>query len=430
VFALVVAVLNGVLFGMAPALRWTVATDATALGGRGAATARRNRLRSSLVLAEVAIAVVLVVVGGQLLDSFLRLLTTDPGFQAGRVLASVILPAPERYPTPARRAGFYRRILDSVRALPGVERAGTVDALPFSGENHGGSVHSRGSPDLKLTAEVDVIGGEYLQAMGVRLLQGRWFRDDEMAESNDAAIIDTSVASRLWPGRSPIGQEICVFCTPEHPDNWKRIVAVVSGMRHRALNEPIGGNVYLTAGAMQQAAFLVVRPAAGRGNFEKAIRDTVAGLDPNQPVFLSASMSALVADSVADQRFILWLLAVTAGLALVMSAAGIYGVIAFTTSRRTQEIGIRVAVGATSNDIQFLIFREGFATVAFGLAIGVSATIPLLSVLKGMLVGMESRHPASLSVAIGLVLVTAAFACWIPARRATAVDPVTALRQE
>ncbi len=429
-FALALAVVNGILFGIAPALRLT-RDKAIALSGfsaRGAASGRHDRTRSSLVAAEVAVSVVLVAIGGELLTSFVKLIRTDPGFQADRILASVVLPAPERYPDPAQRALFYKRILDSVRALPGVESAGTVDALPFSGENNGGYVSA--AEGTKVEGEIDVVGGEYLQTMGVRLLEGRWFREEEMADSNDAAIVNDFVAERLWPGSSAIGQRVCVDCTPEHPNNWKRVIGVVSSASHAALNEAAKGNVYLAAGAMRNSSFVVVRTQRPMGDLEKAIRRTIAAIDPNQPVFLSWSMTALIADSVADRRFIMMLLAVTAGLALLMSAAGVYGVISYTTSRRTQEIGIRVAVGAMPWDVLALVFRQGSLTVAMGLAIGLGLALVAMQSLRSFLPGLESANPSYLWIAAGLVAMTAGIACWIPARRATRIDPMSALRQE
>jgi putative ABC transport system permease protein len=429
-FALALAVVNGILFGIAPALRLTreKVTSLSGFGARGAASGRQDRTRSSLVAAEVAVSVVLVVIGGELLASFVKLIRTDPGFQASRILASVVLPAPERYPDPAQRALFYQRILNSVRVLPGVESAGTVDALPFSGENNGGIVSAAGGS--KVEGEIDVVGGEYLQTMGVRLLEGRWFRQEETADSNGSAIVNDFVAARLWPGSRAVGQRLCVDCTPEHPNNWKRVIGVVSSASHSALDEAAKGNVYLAAGAMRESYFVVVRTERPTGDLEKAIRQTIAAIDPNQPVFLSASMTALIADSVADRRFIMLLLAVTAGLALIMSAAGVYGVISYTTSRRTQEIGIRVAVGAMPREILALIFRQGFLTVAVGLAIGLGLAIVAMQSLRSFLPGLESGNPAHLWIAAGVVALTAGIACWIPARRATRIDPMSALRQE
>ena len=429
-FALVLAMINGILFGIAPAIRLTGAHTISlgGLGSRGAASGRHDRGRSSLVVAEVAVSVVLVVIGGQLLGSFVRLMRTDPGFQADRVVASVVLPAPERYREPDQRGLFYKRILDSVRALPGVESAGTVDALPFSGENHGGIVTGAGGS--KVEGEIDVVGGEYLQTMGVRLLEGRWFREEEMAESNDAAIVNDLIAARLWPGSRAVGQRVCIWCTPENPNNWKRVIGVVASASHAALGEAAKGNVYLAAGAMRTSAFLVVRTERSTRDMEKAIRRAIAAIDPNQPVFLSAPMTALIADSVADRRFIMLLLAVTAGLALMMSAAGVYGVISYTTWQRTQEIGIRLAVGAKPRDILELVFRQGYATVAIGLAMGLGAALVALDWLRSFMAGLEFGNPAQIWIAAGLVAVSAGVACWIPAHRATRVDPMTALRQE
>ena len=377
-------------------------------------------------MAEVALSVLLVVIGGQVLASFARLISTDPGFDADRVLASVVLPAPERYSNPAQRALFYRKMLDAVGALPGVESAGTVDALPFSGENHGGFVRSdNGAP---MVAEIDVTGGEYLQAMGIHLAEGRWFRREEMNTANDSAIVNTLVASRLWPHAGALGQRICIDCTPENPNNWKRVVGVVSSASHAALGEPDKGNVYLAADAMRKSVFLVVRTTRA-GEMATAIRRAIAAIDPQQPVFLSASMRDLIADSVADRRFIMLLLAVTGALALVMSAAGVYGVVSYTTSRRTQEIGIRMAVGAAPADVFSLIFRQGFLTVAAGLAVGLGAAFACMRPLRGMLAGLDAGHSA-MWIAVCLVTVTAGIACWIPARRATRTDPMSALREE
>ena len=425
-FTLALAMINGILFGIAPALR-LARLKVGAFGSRGAAAGRHDRTRSALVVAEVALSVMLVVAGGQLLGSFVKLVNTDPGFQADRILASVVLPAHERYPTPALRALFYKRILDSVRALPGVQSAGTVDALPFSGENHGGFVSNGEAP---LTAELDVVSSEYLQTMGVHLLEGRWFREDEMSESSDGAIVNDFVAGRLWPRASAVGQRICVYCTPERPNNWKRVIGVVSSASHAALNEPAKGNVYLSAGAMQKAAFVIVRTERPTADLEKAIRRAIAAIDPNQPVLLSATMRSLLADSVADRRFIMTLLAITGCLALLMSAAGIYGVISYTTLRRTQEIGIRLALGATPRDVHALLFGQGFATIAVGLVLGLCAAVTLTPVLRSLFVGLESRNPAYVWIATVLVTVTAGLACWIPVRRATKIDPMSALRQE
>lgn len=436
VFALAVALLNGLLFGLAPALRSSRlhGIALSDLGARGNTAGKSGRLRAALVAAEVAVTVTLVLAGGQLLDGFVRLLRTNPGFDTDRVLASVVLPPLERYKTPEQREKIYRRFLEAIRAIPGVERAGTADALPFSGENHGGFVTATSSgvtdPDARLVAEIDLVGGDYLQAMGLRLRQGRWFREEEMRDPSETAIVDEMAARRLWPGDRAIGKRICIFCSPENPDNWKRVVGVVSSARHAALDGPAIPSVYLAGGALSRAAFVVVRTSRAPAGLVPAIRRAIAGVDPNQPVLLSASMRTLIDDTVADRRFILVLLSAMGILALLLSAAGVYGVMSYSTSRRTREIGVRMALGATPGRIHGLLFRQGFVVVALGLLAGAASTVAFMRTLRGAIAGLEGGHPAGAWIAACLVALAAAAGCWVPARRATRIDPVSALREE
>jgi len=434
-FALVVALVNGMLFGIAPAIRaaFTRVIAANDFGVRGA-SGSGNRLRGWLVVSEVAITVVLVVIGAQLVGSFIELLGTDPGFDTNHILASVVIPSGRRYPTPKDRGMVYRRFLDAVRAIPGVESAGTVDALPFSGENHGSLITSSEAavmePRNQLTAEADVVSPEYLQTMRVRLIAGRWFSEADTKESSETAIVNDIAASRLWPGDDPISKRICLYCTPEKPNNWKRVVGVISSIRHAAMDGPQLANVYVSSSSLEKAVFLVVRTDRPAGDVEKDIRRAIASVDPNQPVFLSASMRTLIADSLADRRFIMSLLATVGFLALVMSIAGVYGVTSYITSRRTHEIGVRMALGATPGNVLALVFRQGFFHATTGLAIGLGFTIVLIRVLRGVLVGLESGASGHVSIAMSLVSLTAAIACWFPARRAARVEPMSALRQD
>ena len=434
-FALMIALVNGVLFGMAPALRagWTRVITTNGLRTQGIASGKRDRIRGSLVAVEVAVTVALVAVGGQLLGSFIDLLRTDPGFETDHVLASVLLPSPERYKTSDQRGKIYGRFLDSVHSIPGVQSAGTVDALPFSGENHGGLIAGNKAtatePRDQIPAEIDVVSFQYLQTMGVRLAEGRWFREEEM-KAGDSAIVNDVTASRLWPGTSAVGKQVCVYCTPENPHNWKQIVGVVSSVRHAAMDGPQQASVYLSADALEKAQFLVVRTDRPPRDIEKAIRRAIAGVDPNQAVFLSASMRSLIDDSFADRRFIMTLLAITGCLALAMSVAGVYGVTSYITSGKTQEIGIRMALGATSSNVQLLVFRQGFFTAAVGLTIGTALTLGLMRVLCGVLVGLGAGDLGHACTAFALVSLTAAAACWVPARRAARIDPMAALRED
>ncbi len=426
VVSLAVAVASSLLFGIAPALR---AARTSGLGARGAAAGRRDRLRAALVAAEVAITVALAVTGGRLAGGFLGLLRTDPGFAADRVLAAVVLPQPARYKG-AARAVVYRRFLDAVREIPGVEKAGTVDAMPFSGENHGGFVTANAAeiadPARQLVAEIDVVGGDYLQAMGARLLEGRWLQDDE----DGVAMVNQAAAERLWPRESAVGKRVCVGCRPDQPDNWRRVAGVVSNLRHWSLEGEPEPDVYLTRDAMRAAQFLVLRTRGPARDYQQALRRAVESVDPQQAVLLSADLRTLVGESLAPRRFLMLLLAATGVLALAMSAAGIYGVTAFAASRRTQEIGIRMALGATPRSVHALVFRQGFAAVAAGLAIGLAATASGERALRGVLPGLETGGVADAWLAAAVVIAAAALACWAPSRRAMRVEPVEALRVE
>jgi predicted permease len=429
-FTLAISLINGLLFGIAPALRTAGRDPALALtqsGTRGVVGGQRNTLRSSLVIAEIAVAVILVVIGGLLTGSFIRLLRTDPGFQPDRILASIIIAGGDQYRDPERHGELYRRILDSVRTLPDVEQAGVVDALPFSGENNGGDI-GRDESDTGHVAEIDRVSAHYLETFGVPLLEGRWFRDDDMDDSRDTVLVNDVAARSLWPGESPVGKRFCIYCSDPQFKLWKRVVGVVKSIRHSGLDEPTRAEVYWATSALQHAQFLVVRTAHPDPQLAMAIRKAIAAIDPKQPVFLSASMSTLIGDSIADRRFIMTLLAITGCLALILSAAGVYGVVSYATSLRTQEIGVRMALGATPGNVHALVFRQGMRMSAVGAVIGLASALALTRILASVLEGLASPDAGLITIAVALVTIAAAMACFIPARRATKIDPMTALR--
>ena len=437
-FALAISVLTGITAGLAPAWRASWVHPGSGLrqaGSRGAVGASRNRLRSLLLFSEIALTVVLVVVGGRLLGSFVQLLRTDPGFPADRVLDSIIVASGDRYVNhPAEQALLFRRILDSVRALPDVQSAGTVDALPFSGDNNGARVTASApglsQPEAQPIAEVDSVSEGYLETMGVHLLEGRWFRKEETDPSREVAIVNDQAAARLWPGGDAVGSRICINCRAGQPPHWKLVIGVVSAIRHAALDEPSRLQVYLSGGALSAADFLVVRTGRPEYEMAEAVRRAVAAVDPNQPVFLSARMSALIGDSVADRRFILALLGITGWLALLLAAAGVYGVISYVTARRTAEIGMRIALGASPRRIQALIFRQGLQLAAAGIAAGLLIAVSLGRALSRVLVGLQAGNAWLTVLAVAVVAAAVALACWLPARRASRIDPLAALRFE
>ena len=434
-FALAIALGNGILFGIAPAFR---ALGNRVIPGQGwsiyaAMTGSRDRLRGVLVAIEMGMAATLVIVGGQLLTNFISLVRTDPGFTADRVLASVIIADQTLYPTDASRAQLYRRILDVVRAAPGIESAGAIDALPFSGENHGGLIGTENSGAQKtdgLPAEIDLVSTGYLETMGVRLIQGEWFREQDMRHTGDSVIVDDVAARTLWPGQSAIGKPICVYCSQMGPQKWKHVIGVVSSMRHKSLDQIPPAGVYMAADSLENAAFIVVRSSRPMKDVDKQIRAAVASVDADQPVFVSTTMQELIDDTVADRRFVMGLLAGAGFLALVMAAGGVYGVTSYLTSRRTQEIGVRMALGATRRNVQVLIFGQSFFVSLIGLFSGLVLALILMKILRGLLVGLSSGHWNDLWFEAGAVALSAGLACWLPARRAAKIDPAAALRQE
>lgn len=434
-FSLAVASCNGILFGIAPAFR---ALRNRAIPSRGwtiytAMSGSRDRLRGVLVAIEMGMAATLVIVGGQLLASFVSLIRTDPGFTANRVLASVIIPDQTRYATPEQRGLLYRRILDVVRTIPGIESAGAIDALPFSGENHGGLIGTATGAheaDDRVPAEINLVSTGYLETMGVRLIQGEWFRDQDMSRTTDSVIVNDMAARRLWPGRSAIGKPICVYCPPHGPQSWKRVIGVVSTMLHRALDQSPLPSVYMASESLENAAFIVVRSNRPMKDVEKQVREAVASIDANQPVFVSTTMQGLIDDTLADRRFIMGLLAAGGFLALMMAAGGVYGVTSYMTSRRAQEIGVRIALGATRRNVEALVFGQSFFVSLMGLLSGLVLALILIRVLQSVFAGLNSGHLNDLWIEIGVVVLSAALACWLPARRAAKIDPATALRQE
>lgn len=266
--------------------------------------------------------------------------------------------------------------------------------------------------------------------MGVRLIQGEWFRDQDMSRTRDSVIVNDVAARRLWPDQSAIGKPICVYSSPHGPQTWKRVIGVVSTMLHRGLDQSPPPSVYMASESLENAAFIVVRSQRPMKDVEKQIREAIANIDPNQPVFVSTTMQELIDDTLADRRFIMALLAGAGFLALPMAAGGVYGVTSYMTSRRTQEIGVRIALGATRRNVEALVFRQSFWISFMGLASGLALSLILMRVLRSVLVGLSSGNWSDLWVEAGTVILSAALACWLPARRAAKVDPMVALRYE
>jgi len=439
-FTLLVSLLTGLVFGLAPATQASNfnLNETLKEGGRDSATGRRGHfVRSLLVILEVVFSLVLLVGAGLLINSFLRLRSVDPGFQTDNLLTmSVVLPQP-KYPDQARRSAFYTELLSRVEALPGVKAAAVTNWIPLvsQGDSIGFSIDGRPDPGpgQRPTVVTRVVSPHYFSAMGIQLVQGRQFAEQDRLDSPAVAVISETMARRHWPGEDPLGKRITPGSpTSTDPDDWITIVGVAKDVRQFGLDAEPRPQMYLT---YVQAGFfaprhLVVRTEVEPLSLAGTVRKTVWEVDKDQPVSNISTMEDVLSESIARQRFSMLLLGIFAAVALVLAAVGIYGVMSYTMAQRTHEIGIRMALGAQRRDVLKLAVGQGLKLVLIGVAVGLALALALTRVMSSLLFGVSATDPATL-ITISLVLISVALlASYIPARRATKVDPMIALRYE
>ena len=438
-FTVVLILVTGIAFGLFPALQASRPDlqDVLKDSAKGSAGGGRTRMRAVLVVAEVAVALVLLAGAGLLLRSFQRLVAVDPGFDPERLLTmQVWLPVPNdnakgRYFTQEQRVGFYDRAVAAVRQVPGVTGAALVSRLPYSGRNDARfKIEGRPVSDAQLlpSAEVRLVSPDYFRTMAIPVLQGETMPDGVDSLSSTYAMVNRTLAEREWKGQSPIGQRIQLvgFGGPT-----ATIVGVVNDVRQGAPDQPPLPEFYLSYRLVAgQEMSLVVRTAGDPDALADRVVQSIRSVDPTQPVFGVKSMARLLANAEAERRFSLLLLSLFAAIALLLSSLGIYGVMAYSTSQRRHEIGIRMALGAATPDVLRLVLQQGMRLVLLGLAIGLFGAWALSRVLAGQLYGISARDPFTYA-AVALLLGTVAFAAtWLPARRATRVDPMISLRSE
>jgi putative ABC transport system permease protein len=436
-FTLALSVLAGLFFGLFPALHDPGAGLHESLkeGGRAMSGGRRGRFaRQFLALAEVAIALVLLVMAGVLLRSFSRLSAVDPGFRPAGVLTLDLSPSETKYPDPGRLALFYRDLLGRVSALPGVERAATVFPLPLSGKNFflGFSVFGRPTSNANPeSATVRRVSPEFFRTLGVRLIRGRVFDGRDAMEAPKVALVNEKMAASIWPHGDPLGQRL-TFDDPEKPGvTWMTVVGVVGDVKQQALSDEPSFEVYEPQLQDPAAATtLVVRSGGDPTALVASIRRAVLGLDPDLPVYRVRTLVEVVDESLAQNRLSTVLLGLFAGLALVLAAVGVYGVISYSVAQRTHEMGIRMALGAHRADVLRLVIRQGMGLVGVGLALGLLGAWFATRVLSGLVFGVSTKDPMTFVLVPALLASVALLANYVPARRATQVDPQVALRQE
>ncbi len=439
-FTVALALITTLLFSLAPALR-AIRVDLTESlkegGHQGTAGLRRQRLRGALVVAEVAFAVMLLIGGGLMLRSVRALQQIDIGFDASGVLTLRLSAPAAPYDTPEKVAAFYQRVLDRVRAVPGVARAGLIRNLPLAQEIGDWGLDVDGfveSPGRNAKGDWQVVSDGAIEAFGERLIRGRTFTPADTAASMPVAIINETLARAYFAGRDPIGGRIRMG-SASRP--WLTVVGLVQDERHNGITGIVKEKFYvplaqfpLASGSTSRTMTIVAKTGGDPLGLIGGIRDAVRAVDPNVPVANIRTMEEVVEASMSTPRFTGFLLGVFALLALTLAAVGIYGVLAYLVSQRTHEIGIRMAVGAGAVDVLTTVLRQGAAPIVIGLALGIAGSLALARLMAGLLHGVTPTDPATfvaVPVALGLVALVASV---VPAWRAVRVDPLVALRYE
>jgi putative ABC transport system permease protein len=434
-FTLGVSLITGLGFGLAPAL-WGSRPNLNEWlkeGGRTSAAGPRRSLGGLLVLAEIALAVPLMIGAGLLVRSFNRLEQVNPGYDSHAVLTMLVSLPASKYAKPEQQSAFFREVLERVGALQGVESAAAVSTLPLSGYDDIEEFMIEGqqysdAAEAPSTNYYRVSPG-YFRALGISLIRGRVFTDRDAVGSPRVAIVNQALAERYFPGVDPIGRRINVL--ENAPDTWREIVGVVPDIRHYSLDAATPLQVYdplyqEPSGFMTLAVRTVGAPLSMSG----AVRSQVLGVDPDQPVAQIKTMEQYVADNTAQSRMSMILLSLFAALALVLASVGLYGVMAFSVAQRSHEIGIRMALGARASRVLALVVGQGMAMAVVGAIVGVGAAFGLTQLMSGLLYGTSAQDPVIFAVIPLALLAVAVVACCLPALRATRIDPVEALRCE
>lgn len=440
VFVTAVGFFTALLFGIAPALKFSRPDLQRSLkeSGQTLAGATSHRLRSALVVTEIALAVVLLIGAGLLVRSFVTLINVDPGFATDRV-ASLQVFIWDRYSTPAQRIAYVDETLKRMEEMPDVEAAGITSALPILESSAMTSVpltidgQPTPPPGQEPVAQYSTATAGYFPAIGSRLLRGRLFNQFDTNSSLKVALINDTMAKRLWPNEDPVGKKFTLRrgSRGEVGPLTLEIAGVVSDLRQDGLEKAPRPEFFRPHSQSPTGSLIyVVRTRSDASSVIPALRESIWKTSPDQPFYAVTTMDELVSDSLKARRFNLALLAAFAGLALILALTGVYGVMSFVTRQRTHEIGVRVALGAKAMDIASLVLKHGFRLAIIGTAIGAIAAFALTRLMNALLFGVTATDPATFAVVVVLLPAIALLACYLPARRAMKIDPLAALRYE
>jgi putative ABC transport system permease protein len=440
IFTLAISVVTGIVFGLVPALQASKPdlNETLKESGRSATgSPRRHQMRALLVVSEVALSLVLLVGAGLMMRSFARLLAVDPGFRPDHVLTAFVSLPVSKYPKREEQAAFFERLIERLRNLPGVSSASVVTDIPlFGGSSTGFEIDGRPAPlpGQRPLTDYRMISTDYFTSMGMRLVKGRAFSRHDTEDAPGVVIINETMAARFFPGEDPIGKRIGLSGNPK---DWREIVGVVGDVRNYGVDADVKPEAYVPffqnapgyLAGVASAMNVMVRSTNDPLALTAALREQVQALDKDQPISEIRTMEWYLSESMAQRRFNMLLLAAFAGLALALAAVGIYGVIAYTVTQRTHEMGIRIALGAKNGDILRLVFGSAMATTLIGIALGLAAAFALTRLLRSLLYQVSPTDPVVFAAIPLLLLSVAVIATYLPARRAMKVDPITALRE-
>jgi putative ABC transport system permease protein len=437
-FAVLISLASSFLFGLAPALQVSKIdlNDVLKEGGRGSVGTRRRSLRDLFVVGEVALSLVLLVGSGLLLESLSNLRGLDPGFRADHVLTMRLIVPDTKYNDFAKRTDFFQRVLERVKALPDVNTAGFTSALPLTWSG-GTNTFTPEAMALQHGVTYDandrVVTPGYFKAMRIPLRRGRMLNDADGKDAPFVAMINETMARKFWPNQDALGKRF-KDAGPEENAPWVRIVGIIGDVRQMSLNEPPRQEMYFPYWQAKDNWMvprdLVIRTKGDPQSLAGAARRAVWSIDRDQPVSNVMTLDDLLDQDVAQRRVQAMLLGALAGLALILACVGIYGVLSYLVTQRTQEIGVRVALGADAADVFRTVAGQGMGLTAIGIGIGLSASLLVSRLLVSLLFGVNATDPLTYLGSVGIFTAVALLACYIPARRASKVDPMVALRYE